>query len=44
MSTDNELSAGGEDENNKATQTEFTKHELSIKIETIIVKNELKDR
>ena len=25
-----------------ATQTEFTKHELSSKIETIIVKNELK--
>ena len=40
--TDNELFGWGEDENNKATQTEFTKHELSSKIETIIVKNELK--
>ena len=33
---------GDEDENNKAMQTEFTKHKLSSKIETIIVKNELK--
>ena len=40
--TGNELFGWGEDENNKATQTEFTKHELSSKIETIIVKNELK--
>ena len=40
MSTDNELPGWGEDENNKATQTKFTKHELSSKIETIIVKNE----
>ena len=38
--TDNELFGWGEDENNKATQTEFTK--LSSKIETIIGKNELK--
>ena len=41
-STDNELSGWGEDENNKATQTEFTKQELSSKIETIIVKNKFK--
>ena len=40
--TDNELSGWGKDENNKATQTEFNKHELSSKIETIVVKNELK--
>lgn len=29
-------------QSNKGTQTDFTKHELSIKIETIILKNELK--
>ena len=40
--TDNELSGWGEDVNNKATQTECTKHELSSKIETSIVKDELK--
>ena len=38
--TDNQVS--GSDENNKATQTDFTRHELSSKIETIILKNELK--
>jgi len=38
--TDNQVS--GSDENNKATQTDFNKHELSSKIETIILKNELK--
>ena len=37
-----ELFGWGEDEINKVTQTEFTKHELSTKIETIIVKNEFK--
>lgn len=42
--TENELSGWGEDENNKGTQTEFTKHELSSKIETIIIKNELKTK
>ena len=36
------LSGWSEVVNNKATQTELTKHELSSKIETIIVKNELK--
>ena len=40
--TDNELSGWGEDLNNKATQTEFTKHELSSEIGTSIVKDELK--
>ena len=40
MSTDNQVS--GSDENNKATQTDFTRHKLSSKIETIILKNELK--
>lgn len=40
MCTDNQVS--GSDENNKATQTDFTRHELSSKIETIILKNELK--
>lgn len=44
MCTENELSGWGEDENNKGTQTEFTKHELSSKIETIIIKNELKTK
>ena len=42
MCTGNELSDWDEDANNKATRTEFTKHELSSKIETVIVKNELK--
>ena len=42
MCTGNELSDWDEDANNKATRTEFTKHELSSKIETVILKNELK--
>ena len=40
--TGNKLSDWDEDANNKATRTEFTKHELSSKIETVIVKNGLK--
>ena len=40
--TGNELSDWDEDANNKATRTEFTKHKLSSKIETVIVKNEVK--
>ena len=39
---DDQVPGSDEDGNNKATQTDFTRHELSRKIETIILKNEMK--
>ena len=37
-----QLPGSDEDGNNKATQSDFSRHELSSKIETIILKNEMK--
>ena len=39
---DDQVPGSDKDGNNKVMQTDFTRHELSSKIETIILKNEMK--